>query len=104
MDDNFALEQLIHQMYPKKVGEFKICQSFDECLSEIEKSSKCALATSHEYIIKNCEIFASKYCFKNPEIIYNYALKFLVSKDFSYLKELNRFIDLANAGGSAILA
>lgn len=44
-------------------------------------------------------MFPQVYCFEKPEIIYEYNLKFLVNKNFSYSKDLNKFIRMASENG-----
>lgn len=39
------------------------------------------------------------YCFENSDMIYNYAMKFFVRKDFPHLNELNAIIKRASAAG-----
>lgn len=39
------------------------------------------------------------YCFENAEVIHEYALKFLIAKDFPYLNELNEFVRRASESG-----
>lgn len=80
--------------------KYKICADLDFCLSQLEKNSKLAVALSREYALNNRLISNSKfYCFEKSEIIYNYALKFLVRKDFSYLKELNTYFSMTASNG-----
>lgn len=79
---------------------FKICNDLDWCLSQLHGNAKLAVAISHEHAHNNRLISKSKfYCFKNSEIIYDYALKFLVRKDFPHLKQLNAFIGMTSASG-----
>lgn len=39
------------------------------------------------------------YCFEKSEIIYSYHLKFLLHKEFTHQRELNRFIQMSSASG-----
>lgn len=56
------------------------------------------MAISREHA-QNSRSMSSSHCFKNSEIIHEYALKFLVRKNFPHLKGLNEFIQMASAGG-----
>lgn len=87
------------QIYPPKLLErFKTCGNLNECLRQLNHNSKLAVAISREHVrIKH--FLPHHYCFKNVEIIHDYALKFLIQKDFPYVKELNRFIATASASG-----
>lgn len=44
-------------------------------------------------LISNCQLR----CF--DEVIYEYVLKFLIRRDFAFMKELNKFIQIASASG-----
>lgn len=92
---------LYSQTYSSKLLEkFKICNDLDRCLSQVDGNPKLAVAISREHAHNNRLISNSKfYCFRNSEIIYDYALKFLVRKDFSYLAQLNSFIGMTSASG-----
>lgn len=70
----------------------------DECLSQLDWNLKLAVALSHEHAMNSRLISISQlHCF--DEVIYDYALKILVQRDFAYTKELNEFIQMASAGG-----
>lgn len=58
------------------------------------------VATSREYT-RNSQLISTFqiYCFKDTEIVYDYALSFLVHKEFLHLKQLNEFIQMASASG-----
>lgn len=59
-----------------------------------------AVAISREHAYNNPSIPASHiYCFKNSQIIYDYALHFFVRKNFTHLDNLNEFILMASATG-----
>lgn len=68
------------------------------CLSQLHQNSKLAVAISREHAYAS-RLPSQLYCFDKEHIIYNYALTFLVRKDFRYLNELNRFVRAASAGG-----
>lgn len=89
----------LKQVYPLQLlEEFHVCENLDECLSQLNWNSKLAVALSHEHAMNSHLISISQlYCF--DEVIYEYALKFLVRRDFAYTKELNKFIQMASAGG-----
>lgn len=70
------------------------------CLSQLSQNHKLAVAVSREqvqstYRSTTCQL----HCFTNAEIIYDYALKFLVNKNFPYLNQLNEFIKTASEAG-----
>lgn len=82
------------------LNNFKICTNLDECLSQIDVNPKLAVAislahASNSYLISSSQL----YCFNNLDIIYEYAMKFLVNKNFTYFEKLNDFIGMASAGG-----
>lgn len=77
---------------------FKICEDLDDCLNQLLENSKLAVAISREHAFNTAAI-SHIYCFENSEIIYEYALTILVRKDFSYLKELNWFIEILIESG-----
>lgn len=82
------------------IEKFKICTNLDECLTQLEDNSKLAVAISLAHAHSSHFIPSSQfYCFKDPEIIYKYGLKFWIRQSFPYLKELNEFIRMADAGG-----
>lgn len=87
--------------YPlEMLQNFKECDILDQCLYEVEQNSKMALGMSqalglYSRSISSCQL----YCFENSEIIYEYALKFLMRNDFPYVNELNQFIGIASAAG-----
>lgn len=73
-------------------------KNLDECLSQLKHNSKLAVVTSHEHAMNSHLIaFSQLRCFN--EVIYKYALKFLVRHDFAYINELNKFIQIASASG-----
>lgn len=79
---------------------FTICDNLDLCLSQLDRNSKIAVAISREHAQNSHQnSFSRLYCFKNFEIIHEYALKFLLHKDFPLQSELNRFIQTASASG-----
>lgn len=79
------------QVYPSEmVNNFKICPNLNQCLSQLEVNTKLAVAVSSEYA--HSMSISQFYCFDNSEIIYEYAIKFLVHKNSHYLKDLNEFI------------
>lgn len=79
---------------------FKLQKNLDGYLVKLKKNPKLAVAISREHAnnIKSNDKLAF-YCFGKSEYIHEYAIKFLVRKDFCYLNELNRFIAMASAGG-----
>lgn len=82
------------------LDDYEICDNLEHCLKQLARNAELAVAVSQEYFqnrnsIENIGI----YCFENPNVIYDYALYFMVRKDFSYLKELNGFIGMASESG-----
>lgn len=79
---------------------FEECDNWDRCLYELGQNSKVAVGMLQAYELYSRSISSSQmYCFEKSEIIYEYALKFLMRHDFPYLNELNRFIGIASAAG-----
>lgn len=69
-------------------------------MNQLKHNPKLAVATSRERAFNSRSIISMHlYCFEKSEVIYEYALKFLVRKDFPYLSELNWFIGQASASG-----
>lgn len=61
---------------------------------------RLAVAISREHVQNiPLDLLSNVYCFENSEIIYDYATKFLVDKNFRFINELNGFIRMASAGG-----
>lgn len=89
------------QVYPfKALRKFIVCKNLDICLSSIEQNSKLAVAISRKHALNSHSISSIKIsCFEDSEIIYEYPLKFLTTKNFSYLNELNKFILMASSSG-----
>lgn len=82
------------------LDRFKVYPSLDHCLGMLKQNRRLAVAMSREYVKNNHQISTSQiHCFENTEIIYEYALTFLVHENFPYLTELNTFIRRASAGG-----
>lgn len=80
--------------------EFKTYPNIDHCLKILSQNHWFAAAISREHARNNDLIsFSQLHCFDQTEVIYEYALKFLVNKNFSYLTELNTFIRRASASG-----
>lgn len=79
---------------------FKICKDLDICLSWLHHNPTLAVAISHEHARNNRLIpYSQIYCFEKSEVIYEYALKFLVHDKFPFLFKLNEFIRLTDASG-----
>lgn len=70
-------------------------------MGELNQNTKLAVAISHEHSQNSHLIIAhgGYYCFSKSEIIHDYALKFLLRKEFPYIKELNEFIQRTSASG-----
>lgn len=82
------------------LAKFTVCNSLDVCLNKITCNSKLAIAISHAHSRHSRLIMMHQYyCFDNSEIIHEYAVKFLVRKEFPYLKELNHFIQMTSSSG-----
>lgn len=82
------------------VENFKVCDDLNFCLNQLVQNSQLAVAISREYA-RNSHLMSTSqiYCFKNSEIIYDYATSFLVRKDYLLLDKLNEFIRLSSASG-----
>lgn len=89
------------QTYPlASLRNFKLCENLDVCLSRLLREPKLAVAISYEHAQNSHLILSTDiYCFERSEIIYDYALKFLVRKDFGHLHQLNAFIKAASSSG-----
>lgn len=100
--DKVAFQHIIrkNETYsPEVVKDFKICINLDECMSQLNENPKLAIAISLAHAHSSHFILPSQlYCFKDSEIIYKYLLKFLIRKNFTYLRELDQFIQMVNAG------
>lgn len=69
-------------------------------MSQLNWNRKLAVAISREHVRSNRLMSSSQlYCFGNFGTIHEYALKFLIHKNFSHQAQLNRFIQMASAGG-----
>lgn len=90
-----------YQTYSSEVlSRFKICNDYIVCLSQLQIDSKLAVAISHEdvrRIRRNSDL--QFHCLKKPETIHSFPMRFLVSKNFRYMTELNEFIKAASASG-----
>lgn len=69
-------------------------------MAQLKRNPKLAVAISRE----NARHYRSNanlqfYCFGKKEIIHEYYLKFHVCENFSYSKQLNEFIQMADASG-----
>lgn len=72
----------------------------NSCLSQLVRNPKLAVAISREYAHNGHLISNSRvHCFENFETVHEYALKFLMRKDFLHQSKMNRFIQMASAGG-----
>lgn len=82
------------------VENFKVCDDLNFCLNQLVQNSQFAVAISREHA-RNCHLMSTSqiYCFKNNEIIYDYAKSFLVRKDNLHLDKLNEFIRMSSASG-----
>lgn len=78
---------------------FKICDDINSCLSQLNHNAKLAVAISRERTLNLNLKSSSKFCFEYPDTIYEYPMTFSIRRHFPYLKDLNRFIQMASAGG-----
>lgn len=86
-------------MYPLRMVEnFEVSEDLDLCLSKLEENPTNAVIVSREYV-RTMHQASQYYCFGRSDIIYEYALKMLVQKNFLYLNELNRFIKMSSENG-----
>ena len=101
--DNIAFEHIKRnrdKYSPEVIKNFKITMNLDERLSQVNENPKLAVAISLAHVQSYRLDFPSQlYCFQNSEIIHKYALKFFIRNDFRYLKQLNKFVEMAHAGG-----
>lgn len=69
-------------------------------MAQLEYNPKLAIAISRELANKiDSGVISPFYCFDQSELIHEYALKFLVHANFSYIDELNKFIKMTSASG-----
>lgn len=72
----------------------------DQCLAQLIDDSKLAVAISIAHAYDSSPISPSQiYCFDGSETIHDYTLKFLVRKNFTYMNQLNAFIQMSSEGG-----
>lgn len=77
-----------------------MCEDLDLCLSRLHHNSRLSVKISREKAHKSRLISASQiHCFDKSEVIFDYSLKFLMQRNFQYINELNKFIEMATAGG-----
>lgn len=80
--------------------KFYVYDNLEFCLSQLDHNSRLAVAISREHSQNSRLLLAHDYhCFGKSNIIYEYALKFLVRKNFQYFNDLNRFIQMASSSG-----
>lgn len=79
------------------LDKFQFCDDINLCLSQLDQNSKLAVTISRERTLNFKS--SSKFCFEYPETIYEYPITFPVRRHFPYLKELNKFIQMASASG-----
>lgn len=88
------------QMYPRKtLNEFKILESKNDFLNELQWNDKLAVAISYERVQTDRLLSASLYCLDDFNSIYGYSLKFLMRKNFLLMNELNQFIQQSSDAG-----
>lgn len=80
------------------LNEYIIHHNHEFYLNYAKSKPKLAVAVSRE-LVRHLDLSSELYCFEKSEIIYEYALIFLARKDFLYIKELNRFIEMASESG-----
>lgn len=80
--------------------DFAITNASNEYLEQLDWDEKLAVVSSFE----RAQYFKTKnnfdsYCFTHPNIVYEYATKFLCRPHFPFANELNKFIEQATDGG-----
>lgn len=72
----------------------------NEYLHHLEWNDELAVAVSKGQLL-DVELVSnlSLYCFNSPNLIYGYPLKIMTSKEFQFLDELNRFIQMTTDSG-----
>lgn len=79
---------------------FEICEISYNHLKQINWNEKFAVAVSFENMKNDDFMFElGLYCFKSPNNIHEYPLKFLTSKNFPLMLKLNEFIMRARESG-----
>lgn len=67
-------------------------------MKQLEENSEIAVIISREHAHLMQKTY-QYYCFDKSELIYEFALKFSVKKQFAHLNELNSFIKMSSASG-----
>ncbi|XP_031634347.1 uncharacterized protein LOC116347768 [Contarinia nasturtii] len=104
--DQFTLRKISqeNQSYPmRSLDQFKMVYQPSDYIDQLEWNDKLAVALSRELSRsptgKDNDSSLKIYCFEHPNNIYEYPLKVLMHKKFSYAKELNTFIRFARECG-----
>lgn len=101
--DHFTFAELLQQnrTYPPDLLEkFQFCEDIDVCLNQIESNEKLAVAVSYEHVRSSLLLLKSKiHCFDKNESIQEFAVRFLVRKNFTFTNQLNDVIRFANDNG-----
>lgn len=82
----------------ESLQNFVICEDLNICLKQLTRNRELAVAISREYV-RHSRLNNQIFCIEKSDVIYDYALKFLVRKNFQYLNELNIFIRMASTRG-----
>lgn len=92
-------------MYPN-LRNFEVTEQPEQYLSDLQWNDKLAVAISRDHYLSRSENGLNyqniAYCFDHPNFICGYSLTMLARKDFSFLDELNDFIQRAVEGGLVI--
>lgn len=87
-------------MYPlEMIDKFKICEDINVCLGQLDQNSRLAVAISRERDLNSIIETSSEFCFEKSETIHEYPMTLFVRRDFLYLENLNRFIQMASECG-----
>lgn len=77
------------------IDEYKICESVEECLTNLKSDNQVAIGVSREYVLHRTDIF----CFDRTENIFSYTVSMLVRKNDELYRRVNKFIHhLLDAG------
>lgn len=81
-------------MYPIEIlHKFKVVEDAGEHIQKIDRHGNLAVAVPRTFVqSKRFNQGDQVFCFNSPDNIYDYALKFLMRKDFPLAEKLNEFI------------
>lgn len=94
--NSLTFNQHFQTYHPNVLKEFQICFDLQSCFDKLEMNTDVALAISFEW---TNGLTSGAFCFGQTHSIFEYELKFIVRKEFSFCEELNTFIGDALSSG-----